>query len=120
MPELYPSSLQDNFDRGSFQRVPGNNLVISQTEVGPSKKRRRSTLRKDTISGQILLKDNTEYTTFITWYTSTLQDGVRDFYFNDPVLGTQLTVNFKESGMSISDVGFETYAVKMILEVKNG
>jgi len=119
MAELYPSTLQDNFERGSFNRVPGNNVVYSQMDVGPSKKRRRSTLRRDTINGSILLKDNTEYSTFMTWYTSTLQDGVRDFFFDDPALGTQMTVSFEEGGMQIRHVGFQTYSVSMILEVKS-
>lgn len=119
MPEFYPSSLQDNFDRGTFKRVPGSNVVVSKNDVGPSKKRRRSTLRIDTISGSILLKDLNEYNDFVTWYTSTLQDGVNDFYFNDPATGNQLVVNFAENGMDLGDVGFQTYQAKMILEIKS-
>lgn len=117
MAELYPSTLQDNFNRGSFNRVPGNNISITEMEVGPIKKRRRSTLRRDSINGSILLKDNTEYNTFMNWFTSTLQDGLKEFFFNDPATGTQLTVTFKKNGMAINDVGFQTYKAAMVLEV---
>ena len=117
MPESYPGTLQDNFNRGSFNRNPGKNLVVSEMEVGPIKKRRRSTLRRDSISGSILLKDNTEYNTFMDWFTSTLQDGLKSFYFDDPATGSQLTVTFKQGGMAINDVGFQTYQAKMVLEV---
>lgn len=119
MPQLYPSSLQDNFNRGTFRRTPGNNSIYTKMDTGPQKVRRRTTLRVDSISGNILLKDNTEYNDFINWYTSTLQDGTLSFYFDDPVTGNQLEVQFLENGMDISDVGFQTYAVKMSLEVKN-
>jgi len=117
MAELYPSTLQDNFTKGTFNRNPGSNIAISEMDVGPIKKRRRSTLRRDNITGSILLRDTTEYTTFITWFTSTLQDGINSFFFNDPATGTQLTVTFKQDGMSIRDVGFQTYQVNMALEV---
>lgn len=117
MPENYPSSLQENFNRGTFRRVPGNNVIISQTDIGPAKKRRRTTLRVDSISGNILLKDNDEWNTFFNWYTSTLQDGTKTFYFNDPVTQNQITVQFKERGLQWQDVGYQTYAVQMQLEI---
>ena len=120
MPELYPSELQQNFSKGSFSRNPGNNVLVSEMETGPIKKRRRSTLRRDVISGSILLRDTSEYVVFDTWFTSTLQDGVKPFYFNDPVTGSQLTVTFVGSNYAISDVGFETYSVTMTWEVING
>jgi len=120
MPELYPSTLQDNFSRGSFNRAPGKNIVYSTMEVGPIKKRRRSTLRRDKIEGTILLEDLTQYNTFITWFTSTLQDGLKEFYFNDPVTQDQMTVTFAEDGMNIRDVGYNAYTVSMVLEVING
>ena len=117
MAELYPSTLQDNFNRGTFKRIPGENKIYSNTDSGPFKVRRRSTLRRDSITGNILLRDTTEYSTFLDWYTATLKDGSLSFYFDDPALGTQLVVQFLEGGMSISDVGFQTYAIQMQLEV---
>jgi hypothetical protein len=117
MAELYPATLQDNFNRGSFNRTPGVNRIFSENETGPFKVRRRSTLRRDSISGSILLRDLTEYSTFIDFYTSTLQDGTLSFFFNDPALGNQLTVQFREGGMRISDIGFEAFTVQMVLEV---
>tara|TARA_R110000787_G_scaffold5686_8_gene20550 strand:- start:7175 stop:7540 length:366 start_codon:yes stop_codon:yes gene_type:complete len=117
--ELYPSTLQDNFSKGSFSRVPGQNIVYSSMDTGPTKKRRRSTSRKDTIGGSIMLRDLTEYNTFDTWYRSTLQDGVKAFYFNDPVTQAQIVVSFKEGGMQYRDVGYNTYSVQMSLEVVN-
>lgn len=117
MPELYPSTLQDNFSKGSFNRVPGVNIVFSDMETGPLKKRRRSTLRRDKISGSIMLRDTTEYETFMTWFTSTLQDGVKTFYFNDPVTQNQIIVTFASDGLTINDQGFETYRAAMVWEV---
>lgn len=119
MTQLYPSELQQNFDRGSFSRVPGNNVIYSEMEIGPTKKRRRSTLRKDTIEGTILLKDNNEFDVFLNWFTFTLEDGVNDFYFEDPVTKNQIIVGFQENGMSIDHIGFEAYRAKMVLEVKS-
>ena len=117
MPESYPISLQDNFNRGSFQRTLGSNKVYSEMDTGPSKVRRRSTIRKDLISGSILLKDNSEYSDFIDFYTSTLQDWALSFYFDDPALGNQMVVRFTEGSPLISDVGFQVYSVTMNLEV---
>ena len=117
MPQAYPVTLQDNFTRGTFNRVPGNNKVYSKTDTGPFKVRRRSTLRRDSISGGILLKDTAEYQTFMDWFSSTLQDGVLSFFFDDPALGTQMIVQFQEGCMQITDIGFQTYSVKMSLEV---
>ena len=117
MAEIYPSTLQDNFNRGTFRRTPGKNAVYAKMDSGPQKIRRRSTLRVDSISGNILLKDISEYITFQNWYTSTLKDGTLTFYFNDPITQAQLEVQFIEGGMDIADVGFETYSVKMSLEV---
>lgn len=119
MAEIYPATLQETFTRGSFTRVPGNNLLFTETDSGPSKVRRRSTLRKDTIQGSILLRDNTEYAAFRTFYDTTLQDGVKSFFFSDPVDGSQLEVRFKEARWSLSDVGFQAYRVTMTLEVIN-
>lgn len=117
MAQLYPSSLQETFSRGSFRRNPGNNLIYSETDFGPSKVRRRTTLRKDTISGTILLKNNVEYDDFIDWFTNTLQDGVLSFIFSDPVTGDPIEVRFKQDRFGISDVGYQTYSVSMVLEV---
>lgn len=120
MPELYPSTLQENFNKGTFNRVPGKNIQYSEMEIGPLKKRRRSTLRRDKISGSILLRDLTEYNTFITWFTTTLQDGLKEFYFNDPVTQDQMVVTFSDGGLNITDVGYNTYSVSMVWEVVNG
>lgn len=120
MAQTFPASLQDAFTRGSFQRVPGNNLIFSETDTGPSKVRRRTTLRKDTIQGSILLKDNDEYSDFQTFVTTTLQDGVLSFNFSDPITGDPIEVRFKEARWSISDIGFQAYQVQMTLEVVNG
>jgi len=120
MAQTYPTELQDTFSRGSFRRVPGNNLIFSETDYGPSKVRRRTTLRKDTISGNILIRDNTEYSVFFDWFTNTLQDGVLSFLFDDPVTGNPIEVRFKQERFSISDVGYQAYSVSMVLEVVNG
>lgn len=117
MAESYPASLQENFTRGSFNRIPGNNVIYSETDIGPSKTRRRSTLRKDTIQGSIILKDNTEYNTFFTWFTTTLKDGTLSFTFDDPVTNNPIEVKFKESRWQLNDIGFQTYQVAMTLEV---
>ncbi len=120
MPELYPSELQDNFDRGTFNRIAGKNIAYSEMETGPLKKRRRTTLRRDKLTGNILLRDLNEYNVFQNWFTVTLQDGLKQFYFNDPVTQDQITVTFAQDGLSIRDVGFQTYSVAMTLEVING
>ncbi len=117
MAELYPSSLQESFTRGSFTRVTGNNVIFSETDFGPSKTRRRTTLRKDTIQGEIILKDNDEYSDFINFYTTTLKDGTLSFLFKDPITYNDIEVRFKEGGWQLKDIGYRTYAVSMTLEV---
>lgn len=114
--QLYPATLQDNFNRGSYTRTLGDNVLKTEMDTGPLKKRRRTTKRRDTIAGTILLKNTTDYSTFINWITSTLVDSVNPFYFNDPALGNQMTVTFL-STPAISHVGFETYSVAMRMEV---
>ena len=117
MAQAYPSTLQDNFNRGTFRRVPGENKVYTKMDTGPQKVRRRTTLRVDQISGNILLRNLSDYNDFINWYTSTLQDGVLTFNFNDPATGDPLEVQFTQNGVQINDVGFETYSVQMQLEI---
>lgn len=117
MAQTYPASLQECFTRGSFSRIPGNNVIYSETDFGPSKVRRRTTLRVDTIQGDILLKDNDEYNDFFTFFTSTLQDGTLSFNFQDPVTKNPIEVKFKEARFQLRDVGFETYRISMTLEI---
>lgn len=117
MAQAYPVELQECFSRGTFQRVPGNNVIYSETDTGPSKSRRRSTLAKDLIRGQIILKDNNEYSVFYTWFKQTLQDGVLSFDFKDPVTQNTIEVKFQSSRWSLSDIGFQTYSVQFNLEV---
>lgn len=120
MAESYPASLQQTFSRGTFQRAPGNNVIYTQTDFGPSKSRRRTTLRKDLITGVILLKDNQEYDDFIDWFTSTLKDGTLSFIFSDPVTTNPIEVKFSEARFTVQDIGYRAYRVTMNLEVVNG
>lgn len=115
--QLYPSTIQDNFARGTYVRAPGNNVIESEMELGPPKRRRRSTSRRDRISGQITLDNNTQYETFMDWFTITLKDGTEYFYFNDPVTAAQMVVSFVNGAPEIRDIGFQAYSVSLTMEI---
>lgn len=92
MAELFPGSLQDKFNEAGFRQTFGETSITSSTEVGEPKKRNRYTKSIDEFSGTIEL-ERSEYSTFETFYKTTLAGGVRTFNFDHPI--TQVTSEFQ-------------------------
>lgn len=96
MPETWPLSLQQLLNTAGFQEDFGDQTLESDMDIGPSKKRARSTHQGNSITGSILA-DATAYTNFKNFFKTTLNNGVNTFYFNHPITGEQTTYRFKGS-----------------------
>src|SRR4051812_40548692 len=93
----WPSSLPE-FERDTYSFTPAENLIESQTEVGPPMVRRRTTANVASVTASILC-DQTQFATFRTFFTTTLAGGVFSFTRalpHDPT--TTVTLRFKAKG----------------------
>ena len=92
MAEQWPATLQDVANREGFSMQFGEETVTTEMEVGPPKKRRRTTKRIDTFPISIDMTFD-EYSTLNTFYDVTLAGGVKTFNFTHPL--TQLESEFQ-------------------------
>jgi hypothetical protein len=67
----------------SFKRVPINNIAEFQPEVGPAKRRRRTSISMQTLNFQTVMT-HLEAETLLEFYTDTLKDGALEFTRPDP------------------------------------
>jgi len=84
--ETWPIGLQQLLNVADFGITLGNTKVRSDMDVGPAKERSRFTDAVDGYSCSIDLDMDT-YSTFLTFYKTTLNNGVNTFAFNDPITG---------------------------------
>ena len=98
--ETWPASLpQELLQRGYSQRE-GDNVLRSQTDVGPPKRRRRFTAAIGKLSGQLML-NHADLATLLNFYKNDLKDGSLSFLFPDPLrpssgqrMNDMITVSF--------------------------
>src|ERR1035437_8610620 len=75
---------------GGFTEAPERNIAEFQPDVGPPKRRRRSSITNDLISFSQWY-NSADWDTIRTFYRTTLLDGVSPFTMNHPRTGNSQT-----------------------------
>lgn len=95
MAQSWPVGLQQLLSEANFGLTIGDTLLRSEMDVGPQKVRRRFTKPVNTFSGSINLTI-AEYSTFYTFFNTTLNGGAITFDFPHPI--TQVLTEFRFKG----------------------
>ena len=80
----WPTSLPKYFERESLNVVAQPNKIITRTEVGPTRSRRRSTLRIYRVTGNLFLTASQRDTLLNDFYHTTLGGGTQRFDWHHP------------------------------------
>jgi hypothetical protein len=113
--DSWPISLQQKLNASSFSVKVGTTTVRTQVDVGPAKVRSRFTDAVDNYSCAIFL-DFSEYSTFMTFYKTTLNNGTNQFLFTDPFSLVERAYRFVDAP-NISAMGGRFYEVSMNWEL---
>jgi hypothetical protein len=109
MAQAWPISLQQILNQANFGIEIGDTVLRTDMDVGPKKFRRRFTKGIDVFTASINL-DMDEYTTFYTFFNTTLNGGTLPFTYNHPI--TQVPTDFRFRGPpKISPIGGRTFVV---------
>lgn len=114
MAQPWPASLQQKLNSSGFEMIPGNPTIRSDMDTGPAKVRSRYTDAIDVYRASILL-DFSEHDDFMTFYKTSLNNGVNTFEFTDPFTEQTAIFRFIESP-TITALGGRTFRVNMIWE----
>jgi hypothetical protein len=116
MPDiLWPATLQQKLNVADFNFKIGSTSISSENDVGPAKKRRRSTKSIDLYSCSINL-DFDEYQDFYDFFNVELNGGVEQFVFDNPF--TEVPSYFRMVGEpSIRPLGGRVFSVSMSWEL---
>lgn len=101
--ETWPLTLQQKMGSDSFSYTPGDTVLKSDVDAGPSKLRSRYTDGVDQYSCTIQI-DIDLVNTFKTFYKTTLGNGTRTFGFLDPFSNSTEEFRF-ESPPEITPLG---------------
>ena len=89
MTATWPTTLPQCFTVSSYEEETADNLVTSETSVGPDKIRRRSTADVSTLSGDLIMT-NAQCEALRTFVKVDLAGRSRAFFFPDQRGGTAL------------------------------
>lgn len=109
----WPSSLQQLLNQDSFSIALPQSWIESVTDIGPKKRRRRTTQNYEQITCTIWV-DTDGYVTFKNFYDVTLDGGVLPFVFINPI--TQVLTSYRMAAPTISPLGGQEYSVSMAWE----
>lgn len=109
----WPAGLPQRFERQGYKDSPADNRVVTETDIGPPKKRRRSTIGIKTMSGTMKmtaaqLEDLEEF------YYETVQETL-PFNFPHPRLDGDAVVTFKDWDI-VGETGPDTWRVALSFE----
>ncbi len=115
MAETWPSSLQQTLNAARFTYNFGETVLRSDLDVGPAKVRRRFTRPVDKVSAQIYL-DYSDWSTFYTFFNTTLAGGSKTFNFTHPITNT--LAEFRMTGPPrVTPVGGIVFQIDMEWEL---
>lgn len=110
----WPVSLQGVMNEEGFSFKIGDTTIRSETEFGIPKVRRRFTRGIDVFTFSINLSSS-QYSTFKTFYESSLNGGVLPFDFLNPLTNTTDEFRFLTSP-SIRSIGGGNFILQMEVE----
>ncbi len=115
---MWPDGLP-SFSLTSWNWKRGASIIESEMELGPSKRRRRSTVSPDSVSGTLHLTAS-QIIVFRNFVDNDLGGGVLPFVWHDFVAGTNRTARIKlqkDSAYTIKQTGEKDFHVQMTLEL---
>lgn len=112
--DVWPVSLQQRLNTTSFEVRVGKTTVRTDMDVGPAKVRSRFTDAVDVYICSVDL-DYADYSTFLTFYKTTLNNGVNQFTFIDPFTLVSTAFRFAEDPL-IRPLGGRVFQISMSWE----
>ena len=86
----WPAGVPKEFMKNGYDDGIADNRLRSPMDIGPGKKRRRSTWTPREVSGSIIMTKD-QVATFEAWFNDTLAGGVYNFQLEHPRTGELLT-----------------------------
>ncbi len=111
MAEFFPATIDQEVERGTWRQAPISNVIQSQSEFGPPKRRARFTKQLHKVSGSMVMTVD-QFETFETWFKTTLGFGVKTFLFRHPHRGVDQIYSF-DADSPYSDVPFGHNVVRV-------
>lgn len=111
----WPDTLPCRFTATSQQEESADNLLRSQTSIGPAKTRRRSTAGVSTLSGELVMT-GAQRETFADFIRNTIADGALPFTFKNPYGADDIIVRYVPP-YSVKRLGAGKWTVTLHLEV---
>lgn len=111
MAVAWPGSLQEYINESGFGIQFGESAITTDMDVGPPKKRARSTRSVDVYDCTITIHRN-DYVTFRNFYKTELNQGVSRFNYDHPLTGVETEFQFV-SPPRIIPLGGEYFQVSM-------
>ena len=108
-----------SFSLTSWSWKRGASIIESEMELGPPKRRRRSTASPDSVSGVLHLTAS-QIDVFRNFVDNDLGGGVLPFVWHDFVAGANRTARIKlqkDSAYTIKQTGKTDYHIQMTLEL---
>jgi len=97
----WPGGLPSKPQMDGWQELPGDTSLTSEMDVGPPKKRNRSTMPLDEFN--VVYKLTTaQRATFMTFLQTTTASGVTEFEWVHPITSATLTVQFSSRPQFVS------------------
>lgn len=93
---VWPTSLPKFFTATSYDEGGADNVLRSETSIGPAKARRRTTANVWVQSGQMVMTYD-QYGAFLDFVKNDILDGARAFTFPDRLGGSDFLVRLKEA-----------------------
>lgn len=111
----WPNTLQQKLLVSGFSIEPRDNTISTTMDVGPAKKRRRTTDVIDDISGSIHL-DMSEYTTLMNFYKNDTASGTLPFDVLHPITEVPVQARFTSTPKT-TPLGGRKFIVTMSWEI---
>ena len=105
----WPSAtIPNSIVHDGFSMTLADNVIQSQPDIGPPKRRRRTTANVIPITRKFLL-DGTQYTAFDSFYENDLESGSLPFDWVHPMTGAAVSCAFKSPPKIGPIVGYKVW-----------
>jgi len=111
----WPNTLPQAFQRGSYSETGPNNLIKSDTSIGPAKVRRKTTAGIRKAQGGMYFTQ-AQLDTFRTFFASEIGDGALAFTFPAQSGGGTWLVRLSDSAYELTSIGIDWY-ISLKLEI---
>ena len=112
----WPGTLEQVVDGDQFQYAFGKTTQSTENQNGPMKRRRRFTKRFDIITGKMVVPYSL-FSTFETFYHTTINGGIDAFTMTHPITGASATFKFVGEPI-ITHKGGINFNLQMTLELQ--